>query len=216
MIDIWYKCLDLYLSFLAADPRGDEELRNVALVHKNLADVLEDPQEALKHALQAEQLDSERVAAQPANVQAQLDLSYDLDQIGNAYLNQGTPKKALERFLRSRDIRRTLSDRDPADMRKRSAVVYAEYRVGDSLLELNNPSEALGHFQRAVAIGTDQFARTPTNPLPQYLAQAYRGLSEASERMGRPTEACFWWRRADSMDPSIIAKKPARLAACQN
>jgi eukaryotic-like serine/threonine-protein kinase len=215
-IDTWNKCLNIYMEFLKASPAGDGEMRNVALAHKNLADMLRDKNQALEHALQAEQLDSKRMAAHPLNVEAQLDLSYDLDQTGNAYMDTGNPRKALESYLGALAIRRRLSDGDPLDMRKRTGLLYTESLVGDALLRLGSSREAYREYQKAAAIGAAQVARHPEETTTRYLAHVYRGMGEAASHLGRRGEGCDWWRRAIAIYPKVAAEKPARLAACPN
>jgi len=214
-VETWRKCLGLYLSFLQAKPRAPDALRNVALVHKNLADDLADLDHALEHAVQAEQLDSERLALKPANVEAQLDLSFDLTVTGNIYYLKHDLRKSLDGYVRAQEIRRKLSDGDPADVRKRRTVLRGEYRIGEVLLDLEDVRGALAHYQTAVAIGVEMLRQHPSEPnLARDLALVYTGLAVASRRLGRHGEACSWWHRAIALDSALAADSAARLRAC--
>jgi len=214
-IETWSKCLDLYLSFLRANPRGDRELRNVALVHKYQSEVFEDRSlhsQALEHAIAAEQADSQRLAVQPSSVEAQMDLSFDLSQIARVHYNGGDYRKALDRHRQALDIRRKLSDGDPTDYRKRTRVLFTENQVGWTLWEVGDFQEALEHFHIAAAIGAELRGKNPVEIRP-LLADSYDGLSESSDRLRR-ADACSWLHRAIEMNPALAGQHAARLASC--
>ncbi|MDR3702990.1 MAG: serine/threonine-protein kinase [Candidatus Sulfopaludibacter sp.] len=199
-IEVWQKCLDIYLSLLRNKPDGDRELRNVALVHKYLSarfynrSILD---KALDHARQAEEMDSKRVAAQPSDREAQLDLAYDFGSTANCYEAMGHLDQALDRYRRSLEIRRSLADADPMDARLQSRLLYAELTVANTLLEKGKVSAALEQFLAADEIGKAQIARNGANlELRSNLAWVEAGLGQAWDRLGRKSEACSSYRGA--------------------
>jgi len=217
-IEAWRKCLELYLSLLSAKPQGDEELRNVALVHKYLAGVYQERSrlgEALEQALEAEKADSLRLVAQPSNLQTQLDVTFDLNQIASAYDALGDQAKALESYRRALEIRRKLSAADPKDFWKRERLIYSETSVGKALLKTGGLEESGQHFRAAAAIGAEEIARKPADKeLQSMTGEVYAGLSDVADRSGRPREACSWLRRAIAMNPKLASARAARMASC--
>ena len=198
-IEVWQKCLDIYLSLLRNKPDGDQELRNVALVHKYLAGQFHNRSmfdKALDHARQAEEMDSKRVAAQPSNPEAQLDLAYDLGSTADCYEAMGHLDQALDRYRRSLDIRRSLADADPMDVRLQSRLLYAELMVANTLLKKGKVSAALEQFLAADEIGKAQIARNGDIKLRSNLAWVEAGLGQAWDRLGRKSEACSSYRGA--------------------
>jgi serine/threonine protein kinase/tetratricopeptide (TPR) repeat protein len=199
-IEVWQKCLDIYLSLLRNKPDGDRELRNVALVHKYLSAQFHDRSmldKALDHAKQAEEMDSKRVAAQPSNPEAQLDLAYDLGSTADCYEAMGHLDQALDRYRRSLDIRRSLADADPMDARLQSRLLYAELMVANTLLKKGKVPAALEQFLAADEIGKAQIARNGANlELRSNFAWVEAGLGKAWDRLGRKSEACSSYRGA--------------------
>lgn len=217
----WRKCLELYRAFLQKNPQGDSELRNMALVHKYLAGVLMSPAQrdsgnlklAIGEALEAEKLDRQRLVARPGSGEAQLDLTFDLNQAAISYETAGDLKNALDKYLQALAIRRTLLDSDPMDVRKRAGVVYDEMAAGWLLLSLGRFEEAASHYRKVepVAGGAEQ--------LRNKVAGSFAGLGAAADGLHRPAEACGWFRRAVALLPhetSPFTKEwKDRLSSCR-
>lgn len=199
-IEVWQKCLDIYESLLRNKPDGDQELRNVALVHKYMSSRFHDRSvldKALDHARQAEEIDLKRVAAQPSNREAQLDLAYDFGSTANCYEAMGHLDQALDRYRRSLEIRRSLAHADPMDARLQSRLLYAELMVANTLLDQGKASAALEHFLAADGIGKAQIAKNGTDlDVRSNLAWVEAGLGQAWSRLGRKNEACSSYRGA--------------------
>jgi eukaryotic-like serine/threonine-protein kinase len=199
-LQIWQKCLDLYMSLLGDRPQADRELRNVALVHKymsgrfRLRSLLT---QALDHARLAEEMDSRRVAAQPSSRQAQIDLTYDFGVTADCYQEVGDNERALDRYQRSLDIRRRLAEADPKDARLQALLAYSETRVADTLLNLGRVSDALERFQTAARMGKAQSGSNSADAtVRSNWALALYGEGEALDRLGRRDEACSSYRSA--------------------
>jgi tetratricopeptide (TPR) repeat protein len=171
--------------------------------------------EALEQALEAGKADSQRLAAQPSNLQAQLDVTFDLNQIASAYDAMGDPAKALDSYRRSLEIRRKLSDADPKDFFKRERLIYSETSVGNALLKTGGLEEAGQHFRAAAAIGTEMISRNPGDKALQSLVgDVYAGLGDVADRSGHAGEACSWLRRGIAMKPDLASARATRIASC--
>src|SRR5579871_6624659 len=121
-----------------ATSRRDRELRDVALVHKYMSGQFLSRSlltQALDHARQAEEMDSRRVAVQPSNRQAQIDLSHDFGVTADCYQAMGDAERALDRYQRSLDIRQRLSESDPKDVRLQTMLSYTEMTVAEILMK---------------------------------------------------------------------------------
>ena len=230
-IEVWQKCLDIYESLLRNKPDGDQELRNVALVHKYMSSRFHNRSvldKALDHARQAEEIDLKRVAAQPSNREAQLDLAYDFGSTANCYEAMGHLDQALDRYRRSLEIRRSLAHADPMDVRLQSRLLYAELMVANTLLDQGKAAAALEQFLAADEIGKAQIAKNGTDlEVRSNLAWVEAGLGQAWSRLGRKNEACSSYRGAlaihedlarrgveTEFDRDRASELAVRIAAC--
>jgi len=232
-LEIWQKCLDLYMSLLRDKPQGDRELRNVALVHKYMSGQFLSRSlwtQALDHARLAEEVDSRRVAAQPASRAAQIDLANDFGVTADCYKKVDDEEHALDRYQRSLDIRQRLAAADPKDARLQEVLAYNEITVASSLLTLGEAPEALQRFQTAARMAKAQSeSNTSDARVHSDWAWALEGEGEALDRLGRPVEACSSYRGAmaiyeDLARRGIATKRDnpeandlaTRIAACRS
>jgi len=219
-LEIWQKCLDLYMSLLRDKPQGDRELRDVALVHKYMSGQFLSRSlltQALDHARQAEEMDSRRVAVQPSNRQAQIDLSHDFGVTADCYQAMGDAERALDRYQRSLDIRQRLSESDPKDVRLQTMLSYTEMTVAEILMKTGRVRDALDRFQTAAArmrkgqIGANMGDVSRRSDW----AWALAGVGEALDRLGRRDEACSSYRSALAIYDDLIRRGVANEAEKQ-
>jgi non-specific serine/threonine protein kinase/serine/threonine-protein kinase len=199
-IEYWQKALDIFKMLLSAKPEGDREQRNVALVHKYLADIFREHalmRQALEHATQAEALDSKRLAAQPLSSAAQLDLAFDYGSTADCYADLGDFSQALDRFRKSLEIRRRLAAADPKDARLEGRLLFAEFKLGHTLLRAGQAAEALRVLSEAATLGERLTVNLASNaPVRSNLANVYAEIGGALDRLGKPAESCSSFRRA--------------------
>ena len=231
---------EIYERLLARHPDADLDRRNAALAHKYLGSLLLDhPDLAGPHLRRAQELDEQRVASQPGNRQALLDLSFDLSQNGTFYQLRGELDKALESFTRTLSIRVQLSASDPKDKRLRDRVAYAHLLLGELKLVMNDAPGARIHFQNAARIGEELVASNLADPSDRYsLGRSYKGMGAAETFLAKRfpggaaehrRRACAEWRRALRYLPNREQRAAARpeekeaaetsergLAACGN
>jgi non-specific serine/threonine protein kinase/serine/threonine-protein kinase len=232
-LEIWQKCLDLYMSLLGDQPQGDRELRNVALVHKYMSGRFRSRSlftKALEHARLAEEMDSRRVAAQPSSREAQIDLTNDFGVTADCYETMNDEEHALDRYQRSLEIRQKLAAADPKDARLQEMLAYNEITVAGALLTLGKASEALERYQTAVRMAKAQSgSNTSDARVGSDWAWALAGEGEALDRLGRPDEACSAYRSAWAIYEDLARRgvameyenpeaygSTARLAACRS
>jgi non-specific serine/threonine protein kinase/serine/threonine-protein kinase len=183
------KALELFQSFLNAHRASAEEQRNVARCEKNLCSNLIDLGEyvvAIEHCRRAEALDQQRVAAEPGDALAKLDLSFDLSLAATYYSKTGRFEQALAKYTQTLEIRRALSEADPRDVRTRGRLAFAYLRVGDTLLSLHKSRAAIAHFRRAAAISEDLTTNNPADSISlSYVAEALGQIGFAEARLAR-------------------------------
>jgi tetratricopeptide (TPR) repeat protein len=213
-VEIWQKCLDIYMALLRDRRQGDRELRNVALVHRYMSGQFLFRSlftQALDHAKLAEEMDSRRLAAQPSSREAQIDLSYDFGVTADCYEKMNDEEHALERYQKSFEIRQRLAEADPKDARLQELVAYSAIQVADALLELGKAAEAQAKYQTAERMARAQSgSNTSDARVRSDWAQAMAGMGKAMDRLGRPGEACSQYRSALAIYEDIARRGSAR------
>ncbi len=192
---------------------GEVVWRNLALAHKYIAGTLSrfdrSPRQ-LHHAETARGYDLKRLDRNPSNVQARMDLTFDLTNIGDYHLTvANNPSLAATYYREALRIRQLLLALEPANPRYLTSVAYpARFAAWASL----NAAD----FS---ALATDLAAFQPyagQSILQQATWDYFSG--ELAFHHGRSAEACTAWRRAstnaNSLDPGTRQHLSSRLARC--
>jgi non-specific serine/threonine protein kinase/serine/threonine-protein kinase len=204
----WQRAAEIYGLLLAQQPDDPKRQRNVALVQKYLGSYYEQRQDyaqAVVHHGKAQKLDERRLAADPTNRQAQLDVAIDLSNVAYAQWQTGRLVEAAAGYERSLEMRGRLAETDPKDAYARGRVAYAHSRLGAVYSELGRHTEALRHAEDAVRIGASQatFNATYTHTFADYV----RLLGEAQLRAERVAAACASFRRSQALLVSLSTKE---------
>jgi len=203
----WQRAGEVYALLLAKQPDDPKRLRNVALVQKYLGSYYEqrkDYAQALVHHLQAQSLDERRLAADPSNRTAQLDVAIDLSNVAFAHWNTRRLAEAAAGYERSLEMRRRLADTDPKDANARSRVAYAHSRLGTVYSELGRHADALRHVEEAVRISESQASINAT--YAQLLAENVLLLGSVHLAAGRIPAACASFRRGQALLVALSSK----------
>ena len=142
----WQETLQLYEDIARSQPDDMAPARNVALCQKRLASVYlarDDFAQAIAHYQIAERIDRARLAAEPGNPEARMDLSFDLSDMGLALYGARRFPEAVTEYESALRLRREASAADPSDYR-------AQLTVGRSLDRLADAYESAGHIERAI------------------------------------------------------------------
>jgi len=145
--------LQIAESLLAKFPTDDRYLRNVALGHKYLAANSNVPGEQLAHAQQALATDEKRLAASPASVERQLDLSFDLSTLGSLS-RKGDPIAAVAYFRRTVELRRAVAASDPQSILYRDRLAAALVYWAFAQLSLGRADLAKPAFTEAIDLSS--------------------------------------------------------------
>jgi tetratricopeptide (TPR) repeat protein len=120
---------------LRAKPSDARRQRSAALIHKYIAGYWlsgDDPDRALPYLQRALALDDARLASDPGNQGAKLDLSFDYSQLGAYYDTKHDLHTAIEYQRKTLAIRRDLAASDPKDVWKQGRLAYALTRTPSS------------------------------------------------------------------------------------
>jgi len=194
------KALAIFEELLASRPQDPGRQRDAALAHKYIAAVfvpLTGKDRALPHLRRAEELDAARVAADPGNREAQLDLSFDYSQNGAYYRIRQQYPPALANFQKAIEIRRRLAESDPADVRLRDRLAFAWHSAALVQWEMKKPADALRAHQEALRLRQALLETSPRNP--RYRSDAAHTLhwvGTTQTALGRKQGGCAAWRAA--------------------
>jgi tetratricopeptide (TPR) repeat protein len=190
----WRETLRLYEEIARTQPGGMTLSRNVALCQKRLASVYfqrDDFAQAIVYYRAAERIDRARLAAEPRDPEAKMDLSFDLSDLGLALCSAGRYSEAVVEYESALELRRELAAEDSADYRAQSAV-------GRSLDRLAGAYELAGVIGRAIETSREATSRLAA---VQMRYPANQGMTKetalAFEHLGK-----FYRARASSGKPA--------------
>jgi tetratricopeptide (TPR) repeat protein len=194
----WLRAGEIFGELLNEKPRDLGRMRNVALIEKYLGGYFygKDDVRALAHHTRALQLDEQRVAAEPGNRTAQLDLAIDRASVANQYRALGRLAEAVDFYRRSVEVRRRLSDSDPQDAYARGRLAFALQQLGETEAQLGTFPSALRNATEALQLAEKS---APNNDERRELAQILLSLADIEQRAGRRAEGCAHWQRADAL-----------------
>jgi tetratricopeptide (TPR) repeat protein len=181
----------------------------VALVHKYIGGHLLEhghAEQALPHLQRAADLDEARVAGNPGDHQARLDLSFDYSQFGGYYEATGNLPKAIEYTRRMARIRRELAASDPRNAWMQNRLAWAVGRIGDLQLKVSDARGALASYQESKTLGKNLVG--PEVRRMEAVARADVGIGAVRLKMGDREASCAAYVEARDMYRTLAAKAP--------
>ena len=172
---------------LEAHTRSGRYLRDIALLSHSAAseaDRRHDFERMRKLLDRAIEIDTRRVAAQPLDRNASLDLSFDLSMLGTWHESSDDLQSAVEAFRKVLDIRVQLARLDERDEQAKDRLLYVLVTLGRLCGQLREYRESAGYYRRAVDLGAE-LTRLDSRPNAQFanlVAQAKAGLERANGR----------------------------------
>ncbi len=221
----WLRAGEIFGELLTEKPDDLTRMRNVALIEKYLGahyDGRDNPR-ALEHYTRALRLDERRVAADPSNRTAQLDLAIDRANVANQNRVMGRFADAAEAYRASVVVRRQLSESDPKDEFARSRLAFALAQLGETEARLGQFPAALRHAGEALQLS--EKVNQQFSDQRRELTQNLLSLADVERRAGRRQPACARLERAtvliNTLPPSMasswmeyLAMKDALVAMC--
>ncbi len=239
-LPMWNQALTDYERLQQLENNSAEAKRNVALVEKHIASVysaLGNYAESIAHERKAAEIDEGRLAAEPQNPTARMDLSFDLVELGWSLHELGDEKQAADTLNRSIALRRQVAAADPHDFRAQSEYETALRMTGVARCQAGSLNEALSLEEQAAGVGASLHGRDPGNldEDVNYALDCYE-LGAANRELalkGGPTDGNYWhaalasFQRSqmlgakisagaidDPNDREKLTKLPERIAEC--
>ncbi len=207
-------------SLLAERPDDPGRMRNVALVEKNLVELLADaPDEAERRAERAVALDSKRLARMPTDRQARLDTAISFAQLATLKKDE---RERLGLYERSLAIREQVATEDPSDRFARILMRRSLAQVARSRYRLGEMATARAAARRTLEL----FAGDTSVDITEQQWRAWGHLILAADEAGpaRATRGCAHLAQAVEDFRAVAAFEPtpvpdlnrirARLPGC--
>jgi non-specific serine/threonine protein kinase/serine/threonine-protein kinase len=216
-IENYRKAIALAESVLRKNPRDAPAKHTLAVAHRDLASTLPfvgKAPEALDHALAAERIYREILAAHPDDVSAQLDLSgaYDSEgdiqggPHGSSLAHNAEAKKAFERSL---ELIPTLPPSHPLAARASRGRAIETVKLGDMAYRAGRLEESMAKYQAALAAAEELAKNDPNNVLMTGLVGLTLGkiaaLNTAIQDNPAARDAL---ERALEIDEAILQREP--------
>ena len=150
-----------------AEKRGTR-LRNAALAYKTIGAVFEqklEPATALELYRKALIIDTENAAANPNNVQYQLDSSFSYNSIASVLPDFGNFKEAQENCQKALTIQEKVVAEDAKNSFAKFSLARTYRRMGTILQSLEKFEEADPHFRKAIKIIEELVQANPDDKL---------------------------------------------------
>jgi tetratricopeptide (TPR) repeat protein len=141
--------------------------RNLSLAYKQLGAVLEvlkTPEPAVRYYEEALALDKARVARDPANRGARLDLTFAIASLGDVRFAEGNFAAAREYYRQVLDIRRQIVADEPADEFSSGTLARAYRKMADVTARLGDAAGAIEWQVQRVGVHRDRLLRRPNRP----------------------------------------------------
>ncbi|MBV9295593.1 MAG: serine/threonine protein kinase [Acidobacteriaceae bacterium] len=237
---IWKEALADYSRIQQLENNSAESRRNVALVEKRIGSVyyaLGDYPDSVAHDRKAAEIDEGRVAAEPQNPTASMDLSFDLVELGWSSHELRDENQSIDALNRAIALRRQVAATDPHDFRAQSELEMVLRIAGVVRTEAGFLNEGLSFEQQAENVGASLHARDPRNLEESVsfaldcfeLGNVYRAIAlkqrgpdaanwraalksfqQSQEVAGNIPATAF----DDSSDREKLSKLPERIAEC--
>jgi tetratricopeptide (TPR) repeat protein len=187
----------LYEEELRDHPGDTIAMSNVSLACRYLA-LYGDRASALRKLDRARELDERRVAADPMNAGARADLSIDLSELGQHYVESGADSNAaiaLGYFRRSLELRETLAAADPKDVMAQARVAFMHLSIARAFFLAGKDRDGVQSARRSIAISEQLVTANPANrSLRAWIAEAYLRIGRAERKRGASGPACGAFR----------------------
>lgn len=165
-LPLWQQAFSDYQGLAAQNKNAAEDERNIGLVEKHIASVyfsLGDYPHSLEYDRKAVALDEKRVRERPQNPTANMDLSFDLVELGWCLHALQHNQDADAAFARAIQLRRQVAAEDPNDFHARSELESALRITGMAKCQAGNVADAIPLLEEAVSTGAALHLHDPHN-----------------------------------------------------
>jgi non-specific serine/threonine protein kinase/serine/threonine-protein kinase len=150
------KAIEIFRDLAAKHPEEPEGQRFYSTAEKRLAYSyiveLRDPRQGMEHLMIAEKIDRERIARDPSNAVAKLDLALGLGYIFGALSRKGDLEGAQRYLQDAIDLRNQVLAADPRNVRVRFFLITDYTRLGELQIRQKHPVESRAAIARGMQI----------------------------------------------------------------
>ena len=230
------QALFAYQRLAAQDPANDIWPEQITRSYRMLCYVERQPGDwnsALDAAREALRLDGNRARAAPEDRDAQMDLSWDWDNVGGILKHQGDLNASARAYAQAVAIAQRVSAADPQDA---NAAIYIANWLADSAEvyeQMGRRSKSLVAYRQAIDIFDEEFRHDPENTQIRGLYAVF--LTEFADLEARTNTRAGWQTAAEmyqhaeelfkplgptlnlyAEDMATKADLPRRLALCRS
>ncbi|MBN9656937.1 MAG: protein kinase [Acidobacteria bacterium] len=192
-IPLWQAAIGAYTKLLAKNPSDAEVVRALARCHSSLAGASQavgDLGSALRHFLQAEQLQKRLVEAAPRNTRARMELSFVLVEMGWIHHLLKDDRSAVADYQRTFTLQEELAAEDPSDFRARIELAKLMITAAPAYLEAGNGQRAIELLTESRRRLLAELKQAPDNhDLRLHAGWAALNLGDVQARQGHWTAA---------------------------
>ncbi len=202
-IPLWNAAIAAYTQLLSKNPADAGTQRALARCHSSLARASQaagDLGAALRHFLQAEQLQKRLVEAMPRNTRARMELSFVLVEMGWIHHMLKDDRSAVDDYQRTFAIQEELAAEDPSDFRARIELAKLMITAAPAYLDAGNARRAIELLTESRRRLLAELRQTPDNhDLRLHAGWAALNLGDAQVRRRDWAHAlqAYTWADAD-------------------
>ncbi len=176
------KAIELFRTLAAEHPEDPEGRRWYATGEKRLAHTyiteMHDPRQGVQHLMIAEKIDRERVAREPSNAVAKLDLALGQAYLYGAMSRKGDLDAALHYLDSAIALRSEVLAVDPRNARVRFYLISDYTHLGDLQTKMKHAAEARVAFAKGMEIVNTTQPGTLQSPDEQAAIENLRRLAK--------------------------------------
>ncbi len=216
-MESYRKAITLAAAALKSNPLDVKAKRTLARAHQELAGTLAflgKAPEGLEHALEAERLYREILAANPNEAEAKLDLSSAYDSEGDLDggaqgINLGRAAEAASAYQRSLDLIPDVNGSSQLAQRAARARAVETTKLGDMAQRTGHVDEAMAKYQSALQAAQELTATDPNNVrLRDIVSVALNKIATLNTSLGNTQAARDALERALANNQKILESDP--------
>jgi eukaryotic-like serine/threonine-protein kinase len=203
------KALAIRQALVAADPGNADDLRQLAISHGRVAELMEDANAQMEEYQKALTIRKQLYDAAPDNPLARRDLAVSYFEIAEAQVGLDDLSGALESRNKMLPIFESLMNADPANVNARRTVALSNKKIGATLLRMDRVDEALTYYSTALEMDEAAVTADPTNASKRIdLSYSLSDYGLCLSRIGKTAEALASYRRALEIRQALSAADP--------
>jgi serine/threonine protein kinase/tetratricopeptide (TPR) repeat protein len=216
---VYAQAMDIAKRLAAADPLSAQAQFDLSISYERLGDVQRrsgQVTEALVSYQKKLEISQKLAAAYPSDDtnptlkpevrEAQLNLSFSYERLGDVQLQGGQATEALRSYEKALGIRQKLAAADPSDAGAQRDLSVSYNRLGDVQLQSGQVTDALRSYEKCLEISQKLAAADPTDAQAQRdLSVSYMKLGDVQLQSGQVTDALRSYEKCLEISQKLAA-----------